>query len=143
VPLSFQATDLRASVNIKSYLSQIPMDADCCVMVDTMIDHPVVKHTDHLSVPVHHHEVDIEGIDLLQEEIVLLLNTSIHMHLPSVVLVVAHHIVAHAVRHLEVEVMEGTVVDRGPRQEPPHRVVAIMADHLRLELGGTPDPRLQ
>lgn len=143
MPLNFLATDLRASVDIPSYLSQSPMNADRCAMADTMIDHPVVKHTDHLSVPVHHHEVDIEGIDLLQEEVVLLLNTSIHMHLPPAVLVVAHRIVAHAVRHLEVEVMEGTVVDRGPRQGPPHRVVATMADHLRLELGGTPDPRLQ
>lgn len=108
-----------------------------------MIDHPVEKHTDHLSVPVHHREVDIEGIDLLQGEVVRLLNSSIHMHLPLSVLAVAHRSVAHAVPRFEVEMMEDTVVDRGLHQGPPHRVVATMADHLRLEFGGTHDPRLQ
>lgn len=143
MPLNYKAIDSRAPVTMASYLSQILTQADRCVMVDTMTDHPVGKHTDHLSVPVHHHEVDIEEIGLLQGELVHLLNTSIHMHLLLAALVVAHRIVAHAVPPLEVEMMGGTAVDRGLRQGPPHRVVATMADHLRLEFGGTPGPRLQ
>jgi len=145
MPLTFQAIDLRSPVTIASYLSQSSTEADRCVMADTVIDHWEEKHTDHLSVPVHHHEVDIEGIDLLQDEVVHLLNMSIHMHLLPAVLVVARRIVAHAVRLSEVEMMEATVVDKGLRQGAPHRAVATTADHLRLrlEFGGTPGPRHQ